>query len=208
MFGFIIKFELICNDYLIKYEYISRGINGGRGMEQELKWIKAILRRGSREAADLLVHAYYDDIYAFTYRQVGNREDALDLTQEIFIAALRSLPSYDQRKASFRTWLYRIATHKVIDARRRTKPITIPIDEEDITEDDFASNALDKDLLERIEEYVRALDPLLQEVFRLRIYADYSFPEIAQATGQAEEKVKARYYRLIKRLRKEFEYYA
>ena len=60
-------------------------------MEQEQKWIRDIVRHGSKKAADALVRAYYDDIYTFVYRQTGNREDAMDLTQESFLAALRSL---------------------------------------------------------------------------------------------------------------------
>lgn len=40
-------------------------------MEQDLKWIRQIQRKGSREAADCLIRAYYDEIYCFVYRQVG-----------------------------------------------------------------------------------------------------------------------------------------
>ena len=88
-------------------------------MERELKWVRDIVRRGSRKAADQLVREYYDDIYAFVFRQIGNREDALDVTQECFLAALRSLPFYNPQKAGLRTWLYHIASHKVIDQRRK-----------------------------------------------------------------------------------------
>lgn len=177
-------------------------------MAQEQKWIKAILRQNSKDAAEQLVRTYYDDVHAFVYRQVGNRENALDLTQDIFIAALRSLPSYNAKKAAFRTWLYRIATNKVIDARRKVWPVTVAVDEEELMEKDFSDAALDRELLERIEEYVRALDPSIQEIFRLRIYADYSFPDIAAALSQPESKIKAQYYRLMKRVREEFEHYA
>ena len=173
-------------------------------MNQDQKLIREILRRNSRKAADQLIRSYYDELYIFICRQVGSPEDALDLTQDSFIAALRSLPSYNPQKAGFRTWLYRIATHKVIDARRRIRP-TVPLDENrPLTEDDFAANIADKSLFEQIEEYIRLLDPGLQEIYRLRLYGDYSFPEIAAMTEQAESKIKAQYYRLRQRLRKEF----
>ncbi len=45
-------------------------------MDNEQKWIRQIQRRGSREAADCLIRAYYDEIYRFAYRQTGNKEDA------------------------------------------------------------------------------------------------------------------------------------
>ena len=44
----------------------------------------------------------------------------------------------------------------------------------------------------------------MQTIFRLRIYAEAPFPEIAAVTGQPESKIKAQYYRLLGRLRKEF----
>ena len=174
-------------------------------IDRDFKLIRAILRRGSMDAAEELVRAYYDEIFSYVYRQTGNRDDALDLTQESFIAALQCLASYDAKKARFRTWLYRIASHKVIDARRRLRP-TDPLPEDVEIEDDYdlAAIAGNKLLLRDIEEYVRGADPLDQEVFRLHLYADYSFSEIAAAMGEAEEKLKARYYRLLRKIRKEF----
>ncbi|MFR1393145.1 RNA polymerase sigma factor [Flavonifractor plautii] len=83
-------------------------------MEREQTWIRAIQRRNSREAAEQLIQSYYAEIYRFVYRQIGSKEDAMDLPQSIFIAVLHSLPSYQAERASFRTWLYRIAANKVI----------------------------------------------------------------------------------------------
>ncbi|NLO86130.1 MAG: sigma-70 family RNA polymerase sigma factor [Clostridiales bacterium] len=177
-------------------------------MTQEQKWIKAVLRRGSKDAADQLVRSYYDAVYTFVYHQMSSPENAMDLTQVIFIAALRSLPTYDAKKAGFRTWLYRIATNKVIDARRKVRPITVAIDEEEIAEGDFSDGVLNRELLGRIEEYVSLFDPHIQSIFRLRIYADYSFPEIAETLSQPEAKIKAQYYRLMKRVREEFDNHA
>jgi len=175
-------------------------------MEQEAKWIRDIQRHGSREAADRLIRTYYDEIYRFVYRQVGNKEDAMDLTQNIFLAVLRSLPTFERKKASFRTWLYRIATNKIIDARRKVCPGLVPLEETELSDPvDFAANVGDRVLLEQIEAYVSVLDPQIQAVFRLRVYGEKSFPEIAAALRETESAVKSQYYRLMGRLRKEFE---
>ncbi len=168
------------------------------------KLIKLILRRGSKEAADTLIRKYYDEIFRFAFKQMNNKDDALDLTQEIFMATLKSLYNFDSKKAGFRTWLYRIATNKTIDIRRTSKPITVPLDEFEISQDDFIEKVLQKDLLERIEKYVATFPSDIQIVFRLRIYGEFSFPEIAEQTGESEEKIKAQYYRLSKKLKKEF----
>lgn len=172
----------------------------------EEKWIWEIQRKGSRTAADQLIRAYYDEIYRFVYRQTGHKEDAMDLTQSIFLAMLRAIPTYRGERGSFRTWLYRIATNKVIDARRRAHLITLPLEELEVaSEEDFTAQIQDWGLLEQIEAYVSGLDPQLQMVFRLRLYAEQSFPEIATALGEPEAAVKSRYYRLLRRLREEFD---
>ena len=173
-------------------------------MEQEQKWIRDIVRHGSKKAADALVRAYYDDIYTFVYRQKGNREDAMDLTQESFLAALRSLHAYDAKKAGFRTWMYHIASHKVIDMRRKRKVQYFSIEDYDIEDEkDFIEDIQNKELLHAIEEFVRGMEPQVQEVFRLRVYGEYPFPEIAAVLSQPEAKIKAQYYRLAARIKKE-----
>lgn len=177
-------------------------------MEQEQKWVREIVRHGSKKAANALVHAYYDDIYAFVYRQVGNREDALDLTQECFFAAFRSIASYDAKKAGVRTWLYHIASHKVIDLRRRSKVQYLPMEDKELPDErDFAEEVVkhmrNQQMLRQAEELVCAMEPQVQEVFRLRVYGEYPFPEIAALLGQPESKIKAQYYRMAAKIRKE-----
>lgn len=180
-------------------------------MDNEQKWIRQIQRKGSREAADCLVRAYYDEIYRFVYRQVGNKEDAMDLTQNIFVAVLRALPGYQKGRAGFRTWLYAVANNKIVDARRKVCPVQLlaePFAEsEPRADDDFASRIQDRMLLAQIETYVSGQAMEQQKVFRLRVYAGLSFPEIADILGEREEAVKARYYRLIHKIRKEFSEY-
>ena len=172
----------------------------------EEQWIREIQRKGSREAADQLIRAHYDEIYRFVYRQTGHKEDAMDLTQSVFIAVLRALPGYRAERASFRTWLYRIAANKVIDTRRKARPVSIPIQEMELpTAEDFVARVHDRALLETIEGYVSGLDPQAQAVFRLRLYGEQPFPEIAAALGEPEATIKSRYYRLLGRLREEFD---
>ena len=175
-------------------------------MEREQTWIRAIQRRNSREAAEQLIQTYYDEIYRFVYRQTGSKEDAMDLTQSVFIAVLRALPGYRAERASFRTWLYRIAANKVIDARRRARPPTQALEDQEVPlEEDFAAQVADRLLLDQIEAYVSALDAQTQAIFRLRLYGERTFPEIAAALEVPEPAVKAKYYRLMGRLRKEFD---
>lgn len=156
--------------------------------------------------AERLVERYYDEIYVFVYRQTGHKEDAIDLTQSIFLAILQALSTYDPKKAVFRTWLYCIAANKIIDVRRQSRPVTTPLEESELpVQEDFVSRIYDRELLKRIEGYVSGLAPSLQTVFQLRLYEKQSFGEIAAALGQSEAAVKNQYYRLLGRIREEFD---
>jgi RNA polymerase sigma-70 factor, ECF subfamily len=75
---------------------------------------------GAQEAYGELVRRYQDRIYTVIVGMVGDREDALDLTQETFVKAYVGLNRFRQ-EAGFYTWLYRIAVHLCIDYSRRRK---------------------------------------------------------------------------------------
>ena len=74
----------------------------------EQKLIKRIKKKQNKEAANALISYYYKEVYAYVYRQTGNEELAKDLTQDIFIQILQKITIFDHKKASFRTWMYRI----------------------------------------------------------------------------------------------------
>lgn len=172
---------------------------------QEQTWIKRIKLFGSKKDAELLVRAYYDEIYIFVLRQINDAETALDLTQEIFISMLQSIYAYKKEMAGFRTWLYRIAANKVIDYRRKYVPATVDIEEAEVKETyDFLETWMQGELLKRIETFVCKYSVLVQQIFRLHIYGNYTFAEIAEMLERPEATVKTKYYRLMKEIREEF----
>lgn len=180
---------------------------GGETVKDETGLIRKIQKNASRTAADLLVRKYYQEIYVYVYRQIGNREDAMDLTQEIFISVLSTIRYYDPKKSSFRTWLYRIATNKVIDHRRHNKPIWQSLEdmETEIADPrDAAVEFQNSQLLSDIEDFVSGADDSSQMIFRLHIYDDATFKDIAEVMNLSENTVKTKYYRLQNQIRKEF----
>ena len=133
----------------------------------------------------------------------------MDITQGIFISMLKTIAHYNPKKAGFRTWLYRIATNKIIDHHRSRGTIqnkVLNIDDIDIHDNsDFVTELTNTDLALKITEYVGSFDASLQRIFRLKIYGEYTFAEIATMTEMPEATVKTKYYRLLKALRKEYQ---
>ena len=177
-------------------------------MQDEKHIIRRIQKHGDHTATDLLIRNYYDEIVAYAYKQTNDREIAMDLTQNIFISMLHTIARYDERQASFRTWLYKIATNKIIDYHRSRGAIrykTLDLDEIDIPDEtDFVLNLEHEDLTARIGTYVGRYDAGTQRIFRLKIFGEYTFAEIANMTKMPEATVKTKYYRLLKNLKEEF----
>ena len=167
------------------------------------KWIRLIQKKSDREAADCLISHYYKEIYAYAFKQTSQKELAQDLTQEIFMNALQSIQGFDAKRASFRTWLYKIATYKIVDYYRSKahREQTVELSEEVAA---ATQNLFHKLELEQIQTFVQQLDALNQQIYRLKLYAEHSFLEISQTLGLPESTVKTRYYATLKLIRETF----
>lgn len=176
-------------------------------MPDEAAWIRRVQRDGDRDAAGALVAAYYPELGRYVTRQLADSSEALDVTQEVFVAALAHIDAFDPRRASFRTWLYRIATNKVIDrqrARRRRLDFEAPLTDEDPASGvDVDGLVVGRELAGFLRRYLAGLDPRSQQVLRLRLFGDASFAECAATLGVPESTVKSTYYRQLSLLREE-----
>ena len=91
---------------------------------------------GDRDALDALLHRHVDRVHAICRRVLGNRDDALDASQEALIAIARSIHRFDGRSA-FTTWLYRVTTNAALDELRRRGRRPVPA--ESLTEPETTS---------------------------------------------------------------------
>lgn len=176
--------------------------------EQEFALIRRIQRHGDRQAAEEPISIHYREIYAFVFRQTGDLETAMDVTQEVFLAVLQSIHRYDPKRAGFRTWMYRIASHKLTDVFRsaeyRFRQNAVPLDSLSLPED----AALEEQWLEAeqfgaIQQLITGLPEETQSILRLRFYGEKNFREIAEILKLPEGTVKTKYYTAIRFLRKE-----
>jgi RNA polymerase sigma-70 factor (ECF subfamily) len=95
-------------------------------------------QQGDVAAFDKLVDMYHSRIYTLTYQMTSNREDAEDLTQEIFVKAFEALPRF-KGHSSFYTWLYRIGINKTINYRKkrnRNRPLSLDAMEQEVKQDE------------------------------------------------------------------------
>jgi RNA polymerase sigma-70 factor (ECF subfamily) len=93
--------------------------------------VVAALRAGDESAFGVLVERYRRELQVYCYRMLGSFTDAEDLVQETFLRAWRKRAGFEGR-ASFRAWLYRIATNACLDflahSSRRVRPVGLAMD--------------------------------------------------------------------------------
>lgn len=181
------------------------------GESPEESVLLARAREGDTAAFDELITRYRERIHMHTCQIVRNAEDALDLTQETFIRAWRSLPRFDVR-TSFSSWLYRIATNASIDLCRRrqirrqtgleTGPLKIDAASRTTPAAGEAPGAgLDREeIRQRVEEAFSSLSPEHRAVIVLKEIEDLSYEEIAQRVGCSRGTVMSRLFYARKKL--------
>lgn len=176
----------------------------GRTLEEKL--IIAIKEKGDKRAASKLIEFYYKDIYRYVFKQTSDRELSKDLTQEIFISILNSIDSYSFEKASFKTWIYKIASNKIIDFYRskfyKYRTIVDEIDDYNLLSSENIEEEFQiREDLNEVIKIVNTMNANIQEIFRLKVFGDMSFKEISIILELSESTVKTRYYGAIKKIK-------
>lgn len=178
----------------------------GGMMTEDERLICKIQYFDSDAAKNKLLHKYYDEIYAYVYRHILNVEDSLDLTQEIFINILKGLSAFDRRKASFRTWIYRIASNRMTDWYR-CRHFTSELSDDLPDDSRFEEVIENKAFTQKILDFVKKYDYASYWIMELKFFSNLTFKEIGEITELSENTVKTKYYHAIKKIRKEFSGY-
>jgi len=172
-------------------------------------------QRGEAGALDALVRATYADVYALAYRLVRDRDEAADVTQEVFVRVMRSVVGF-RGESAFGTWLHRVTVNTSLTALRKRsrralpgrEPFGMPGEESvgvadaDAGPEERAERA---ELLARAEAAVAALPESSRTIVVLRDVEGLSTAEVAAATGLTETAVKVRLFRARERLRASLE---
>ncbi len=159
-----------------------------------------------KEAFAELYEAYFDKIYRYIMLKTGNQADAEDMTQQVFLKALKSLPSYKYQEVPFSAWLYRIAHNQMVDHFRKSSKHQDCELAEEITPDNPDDNPQRQvELKTDIESLIKATRQLTksqQEVIALRFSSDLPVAEVARLMGKSEGAVKALQHSAVVALRK------
>ena len=170
---------------------------------------ESLVRRAQQrdeEAFAQLYEEYFDKIYRYIALRIGDRMEAEDITQRVFLNAIKAIPSFKWKGVPFSAWLFRIAHNQVVDyLRKKTKRATAPLEETLVTSDDNPQLILEHKLdIEKLTAATKKLTPAQQEVISLRFAGDMPIAQVAKVMGKSEGAVKALQHSAIAALRKAF----
>jgi RNA polymerase sigma-70 factor, ECF subfamily len=161
-------------------------------------------KEGEAEAFGLLYDFYMPRIYRFVLFKAGHREEAEDLTHQVFLKAWENIEKYESRGYPFSSWLYRIARNAVIDAYRKSNP--------QISIEDLSPNLLtekETQILkaemsiewEQLLSSMSKLKEIERDVLIMRFVDDLTHQEVAKAIGKSEGATKVIQHRALKNLK-------
>ncbi len=160
---------------------------------------------GEEDLFEVLVRRYQSRVLAHVARMVGNRDDALDLSQEIFLKVFGALDRYNPAY-KFSTWLFRIAGNAAIDHLRKRRPRTVPLEVQDadgrVSSLEYKSGDLDPygelrnaERGSAIARAIAALPAEFRELITLRHFGGLSYEEIADVKQMPLGTVKNKLFR-------------
>ena len=169
-------------------------------------WVRRA-QQGDRQAFDALVTTFSGRMFNLAYRMTGNREDAADLTQEIFVKLFRSIEKFAWR-SSFSTWLYALAANTCRSGLRRLQRVSkvevVQLDASDAADETYRSReSVDEgpgpveqvakaEVMGRVHKAIEALDEDFRMVIVLRDIQGLSYEEITAVLGCSMGTLKSR----------------
>ncbi len=150
-------------------------------------------KRGDKEAFARLYEEHFDKIYRYSVLRIGDRTEAEDVTQQVFLKALQSISSFNWKGTPFAAWLYRIAHNQVVDyLRKKAKQQVTDFDESRTSSVDnpqkMAEHSAD---VEQLFIATRQLTKAQREVISLRFAGGLSVAEVAKIMGKSQGAIKA-----------------
>jgi RNA polymerase sigma-70 factor (ECF subfamily) len=162
-------------------------------------------KAGEEKAFNQLVLRHQKRIFDLIYRMTRNREDAADLSLEVFVRAYKNLKDFEER-SSFYVWVAKIAVNLSLNFLKREKFrsfLSIFDLVETKTATDSPAKEMEKSELKvAIDRAIASLPARQRTAFVLKYYQDMSHQEIAEIMEITEGASKANYFQAVQKLQK------
>lgn len=158
-------------------------------------------------AFEKLYSKYYEPILRYVYQRVVTKEEAYDITSQVFLKAMQNLEKYEDRGLPFLAWLYRIAKSEVYQYHRENaKQPTFSITEDQMEHmvhevEEHGVKVTNEQLIEWLSEVAEDDLPYIE----MRYLEQRSFKEIGEILGISENNAKVKTHRIVQRWKKKIQ---
>ncbi|WP_408014508.1 RNA polymerase sigma factor ShbA [Rhodococcus spongiicola] len=181
-------------------------MSAARAREVLDEWVPRAVA-GDRDASERVLAVVYPLVRRYCFARLGPgdlRSVAEDVAHETCLAVMTALPRYSDQGSSFLTYVYAIAGHKVVDARRATRRACAPL--EDVGEPVCPNSGPEDRAIaiesgEQVRELVESLSPRHRQIVVMRLAWGMSAAETADALGTTPGAVRVAQHRALGRLR-------
>ena len=172
-------------------------------MQDEESLVRRAKQRDTKAFGELY-EEHFDKIYRYITLRIGDKTEAEDMTQQVFLKALQSVSSFQWKGVPFAAWLFRIAHNQVVDhLRKKNKQAVIIPDESLLSSDNNPQLLVERQLdIEQLLLATRRLTEAQRQVISLRFTSELSIAQVAKIMGKSQGAVKALQHSAIRALRK------
>jgi RNA polymerase sigma-70 factor (ECF subfamily) len=173
-------------------------------LEEEQGWI----RRAQKDPEKFgpLYQKYYEQIFRYIYQRMDDQEQALDVTSQVFMKALKNINKFEFRGLPLSSWLYRIAKSELYQAFRDKKALrTVNLETVHLTSmvQDMEEEQNDGNR-ERLFKVLKCLNEKDLQLIELRYFEKRSYKEIGEILDLTENNAKVKSFRALEKLKRHF----
>ena len=171
-------------------------------MDKSTKELINDLCRKKPAAQQRLLAIYGPMVFRLVIRMVGQREDAEEIYQDVFVKALTKIDTFDSEKASLSTWLSRIAYHEAVNYLRRSHTDLVYMDDNELSTayEEIPDAPRDEQSIQQLEKAMVLLPQADQTLLSLFYYENMSLQDIAYVVGSIPSTVGSRLSRIRRKL--------
>jgi len=160
-------------------------------------------KRGNEARLASLYDEYYDRIARYAYACIRDKTEAEDIASEVFLKALESLRTYQERGVPMQAWLFKIARNLVVDhVRKIAKHKAVPIDTVEVTDETDLEATTEMNIeLERVAVAMQGLTEEQREVLRLRFFGELTPREVGSLLHKSDGAVRQMQWTALEKLR-------
>jgi RNA polymerase sigma-70 factor (ECF subfamily) len=182
---------------------MKAGIHHMTQQDIETEMVAVLAAQASPEKFELIYNSYYERILSFIYSRVETKEEAYELTSQVFFKALDNIRKYRPQGLPFGAWLFRIALNEISKFFRKSRHKRVmSVDAESVAELCVEmEEEKQEDTDRKLSAALQKLSPEELQLIEMRFFDKIPFKEISRILELSEAGAKARVYRILEKMK-------